>query len=162
MASTTTTSHGIENQQQVISAPSASQQHKSRLLQALEISPYELAILEKHLLSHGWIPETTSEEAIDEAVLKFCESFHQPNHSKFPYKVWRLNTLFEAYVEDDEAHRVGGFIDNVRDDFVCVLKRETAKYDAVRTIIADIAIREERKRGDGDQASQALQAFQRR
>jgi hypothetical protein len=68
-------SHGKEDQQSTI-ALSASQQHKSSLLQALEISPYELAILEKHLLSHGWVPFSTSEEAIDEAVLKFRESFY--------------------------------------------------------------------------------------
>jgi hypothetical protein len=36
------------------------------------------------------------------------------------------------------------------------LERETAKYDAVRTIIADIAAREERKRREG------LQEFQNR
>jgi hypothetical protein len=160
MASTPTMSHGKEDQQSTI-ALSASQQHKSSLLQALEISPYELAILEKHLLSHGWVPISTSEEAIDEAVLKFRESFYQPDRYKFPCNVWRLDTLFEAYHEVDEAYKMDQF-DGLRDMFVSDLERETTKYNAVRAIIADIAVREERKRGesDGEPASHAFQRYE--
>ena len=41
---------------------SATQQLKTQLLHALEISLYELAVLEKHLVSHSWIPNTTQRD----------------------------------------------------------------------------------------------------
>lgn len=131
-------------------AKSTSQQHEADLLRALEISPFELAFLEKHLLGHGWVPNTTDEAAIKEAVYDFRVSFVTPNRYKFCEAVERLNTLFDAYPADEEIFTVD---EDAQDIFDRRLNRETAKYNAVRSLITDLAIRESRKRENGGKAS---------
>ena len=134
-------------------ATSASQQHEASLLRALEISPYELTYLERHLSKYGWIQKTTDEAAIKDAVFKFRESFFATDCYKFNDRVDRLNNLFDAFPGDDEE----AF--SPTDDMYCEeaferrLNRETAKYNAVRSLIADLAMRESRKRENGGQAS---------
>jgi hypothetical protein len=147
-----------ESQQQTVGP---AREQRTRLLKTLEISPYELVILEKHLLAHDWIPKDTSEEAIDEAVFKFRESFG--NHDRgyrttsiFPKKAYRLEELFEASYFEDLEEWQDRDVDDWKGIYDLKLQRETAKYDAVRAIIVDIAAREERKR------SEALQDFQNR
>jgi hypothetical protein len=126
---------------------SANQQHEADILRALEISPYELVVLEKHLLSHGWIPNTTNEEAIKEAVFNFRESFLAANRYQFPGPVNRLNFLFDAFLGHEEDFLIDMGVQEMCD---IVLNRETAKYNAVRSLIADIAVRESRKRNGRD------------
>lgn len=131
-------------------AKSASQQHEADLLRALEINPFELAFLEKHLLSHGWVPNTTDEAAIKEAFYNFCVSFLTPNRYEFCHAVERLNTLFDAYPADEELFTVD---EAAQDIFDRRLNRETAKYNAVRSLIIDLVIRESCKRENGGKAS---------
>jgi hypothetical protein len=127
-------------------AMTASQQQEVDLLHTLEISLYELVVLEKHLLSHGWIPQTTNEEAIKEAVFNFRESFFTANRYKSHRRINRLNTLFDAFHGDEEDFLIDM---GVQEMFDIVLSRETAKYNAVRSLIADVAGRESRKRNAG-------------
>lgn len=105
---------------------SVTQQHEANLLRALETSPHELAYLEKHLLNNNWIPNSADEAAIKDAVFNF---------------------LFRAYSDDEEYHDPDNYEDYevTRDR---KLSRETAKYHGVRSLIADIAMRE-----NGGQAS---------
>jgi len=126
------------------------QQHEANLLRALEISPYELVVLEKHLLSYGWIPQTTNEEAIKEAVFQLRESFFAANCYKFHRRVSRLNTLFEEDPDDEDLF--GPVDETVAEAYDRRLSRDTAKYNAVRTLITDLAFRESRKRQNGGQA----------
>jgi hypothetical protein len=66
MASDPPKSNENESRQQR-SAQSVAQQHGSNLLHTLEISPYELAFLEQHLLNNDFVPESLTDKAIDEA-----------------------------------------------------------------------------------------------
>jgi hypothetical protein len=84
---------------------SATQQFEAQLLSVLEISSYELAVLEKHFLSNGYVPDTTDEAAIKDAVFDFRESFfafNPYNNPLFSSRAARLNTLFDAYPDDEE------------------------------------------------------------
>jgi hypothetical protein len=152
MATEPPKSNENENLQQTTSAQSAAQQQRTYLLQNLEISQYELGFLERYLLTAGWVPASTTEAAIDEAVYNFRADRSSIERYDFPQNVWRLNTLFDAYIDDEDGWKMSD-VGNWRETFVCDLQRETAKYDAVRTIFADLATSESRKRGAGGQAS---------
>ena len=133
------------------STMSAAQQHEADLLRALDISPYELSFLKKHLVNHGWIPNTSDEEVIEEAVFNFRESFFADDRHKFIDRVDRLNTLFDPYSADEEYYP--DYQDDFEEAYNRRLTRETAKYNAVRSLITDLAVRESRKRENGGQAS---------
>ena len=127
-------------------AMSATKQQDADLARVLEITPYELVVLEKHLLSHGWIPGTAHEDAVKEAVFHFRESFFAANCYKFNHHVDRLNTLFDAYPGDEEYF--APIDQSAEEAWARRLSRETTKYNAVRSLIAEIATRESRKRGN--------------
>lgn len=129
-------------------AMSATQQHEANILRALEVSPYELSFLAKHLLSHDWIPDSTDEQTINDAVFDFCESFHTGDRYLFPKRVDRLNFIFRAYSDDEEYFDPDDYED-FKEAQERRLGRETAEYNALRSLIAVIAIRESRKRNDG-------------
>ena len=128
-------------------ALSPTQQHEANLLRALEISPHELAFLEKHLLNNDWIPNTADEEAINDAVFDFCESFHAVDRCKFPDRVGILNFLFRAFSDEEEYFEPYTYEDlqEARDRR---LSRETARYHGVRSLIADLAFRKSGIRDD--------------
>jgi hypothetical protein len=131
-------------------AMTITQQHEANILRALEISPYELAFLEKHLLNNDWIPNTTDEAAINDAVFDFCESYHTNTRYQFPERVNRLNILFRAFTDEEEMYDPDDYADyqewgNRR------LGRETAKYHAVRALIADLTYRKNGVRNLGAQ-----------
>lgn len=128
-------------------AMSALQQQEANLAHTLEITPYELVVLEKHLLSHGWIPGTAHEDAVKEAVFNFRESFFAANCFKFHFRVDRLNTLFDAYPTDEEYF--APIDQSAEEAWARRLNRETTKYNAARSLIADLAVRESRKRPVG-------------
>lgn len=127
------------------------QQHEANILRALEISPYELAFLEKHLLNNDWIPNATDEATINDAVFDFCESYHTNTRYEFPERVNRLNFLFRAFTDDEEMYDPDTHADyqEMRDRR---LGRETAKYHAVRSLIADLTYRKNGVRNPGAQA----------
>ena len=133
------------------STMSVAQQHEADLLRALEISPYKLSFLKKHLLDHGWIPNTSDEEVIEDTVFKFRESFFADDRHKFINRVDRLNTLFDPYPDDEEFY--SDYEDDLVEAYNRRLNRETAKYNAVRFLITDLAIRQSRKRENGGRAS---------
>jgi hypothetical protein len=122
------------------------------ILPALDISPYELAFLGKHLLDNDWIPNTADEKAINDAVFDLCESFHANNRYEFPGRVHRLNFLFRAYSDEEEMRDPDNILEfqEARDRR---LSRETAKYNTVRSFIADLTMR---KNGVRDRAAQAM------
>jgi hypothetical protein len=103
-------------------AMTATQQQEADILRALEVSPYELVVLEKHLLSHGWIPQTTNEEAMKKAVFNFHDSFFTANRYKFHRRVSRLNTLFDAFNSDKEDFLIDMGVQGM---FDIMLNRET-------------------------------------
>jgi hypothetical protein len=131
-------------------AMTITQQHEANILRALEISPYELAFLEKHLLNNDWIPNATDEAAINDAVFDFCESYLTNTRYQFPERVNRLNFLFRAFTDDEEMYDPDDYADyqEMRDRR---LGRETAKYHAVRSLIADLTYRKNGVRDPGAQ-----------
>lgn len=76
---------------------------------ALEISPYELTSLKKYLIAapEGWIPDSTSEEAIEDAVYNFHASFKSRNGKDPRFPVYsRIQTLWDAWDSDETVEYV--------------------------------------------------------
>lgn len=127
-----------QNQQQTVSHTKG-QDFEKFLLNVLEISPYDLAVLKRYLIATQVVPDTTDEDAIEDAVYRFRTSYDGPDRPKFGHNL-RLNRLFEVWNDKD----VEGWeeLDEDRyppDTFSLVLDRETAKYNAVRSLIAHLA-----------------------
>ena len=114
----------------------------------LEISSYDLAVLKRHLIAQKWVPSSTDEDTIEDAVFRFRRTYrsnraYQPDYDyeNIFRDNKRLIRLFEVWaseeIEDREADRLYDPSDmNERE-----VQRETAKYDAVRALIAHLAAR---------------------
>lgn len=127
-------------------AMTITQQHEANILRALEISPYDGETPPQQRL----IPNATDEAAINDAVFDFCESYHSNTRYEFPERVNRLNFLFRAFTDEEEMYNPDDYADyqewgNRR------LGRETAKYHAVRSLIADLTYRKNGVRNPGAQ-----------
>jgi hypothetical protein len=115
---------------------------------SLEISSYDLAVLKRQLIAHKWVPASTDEDAIEDAVLRFRRTY-RPNRAYQPDYDYenifrdnkRLMRLFEVWaseeIEESEADR--SFDPNEVNERE--VERETAKYEAVRALIAHLAAR---------------------
>lgn len=115
------------------------------LLKILEISPYDLAVLKRYLIATQIVPDTADEDAIEDAVYKFRTSYDGPSRPTFNYNR-RINRLFNVWNGED----VEGWeeLDEDRyppDTFNLLLDRETAKYNAVRSLIAHLAAHNKNK-----------------
>jgi hypothetical protein len=123
---------------------------EATIITALEISPYDLKALKHYLLLAKWIPVSTDEAAITDAVLKLRQ-FYEYNHNH----VWafsdnvRLQRLFEA--------RGTGWIEDWESDFGLTgrapkatydleVRRKTIKYNAVRDLFMHMAVSEASER----------------
>lgn len=117
------------------------------LLTDLEISPYDLVVLKRYLKANDWIPATTNEDAIEDAVFRFRETFEKQSiRYKSPQNFKgnpRLDTLFDIWCEEDisewEFDCGNHSLKTWRD---LELKRETTKYNAVCALFADLAARQ--------------------
>ena len=114
----------------------------------LEISSYDLAVLKRHLIAQKWVPASTDQDAIEDAVFIFRRTFRYDYTHQTDYdytKIFRGNKrlmrLFEVWaseeIEDSEAER--SFDPNEVNERE--VERETAKYNAVRALIAHLAAR---------------------
>ena len=139
----------------------------------LEISSYDLAVLKRHLIAQKWIPASTDEDAIEDAVFRFRRTYRPDRafQTDYDYKNIfkgnkRLMRLFEVWasdeIEDSEAER--SFDPNEVNERE--VHRETAKYDAVRDLIAHLAARKNCAGTKGDLPNitdeQALTQYRRR
>ena len=116
------------------------------LLQSLEISSWDLAVLEHHLVAAKWVPSSTEEDAVKEAVFRLRQSYESAvvdYASIFPRNE-RLTRLFDIWtdmeVEEAEMEDMHRYMDP-GEKFKLIVKRETAKYNAVRSLIAHLAAR---------------------
>lgn len=136
----------------------AEQDFEATMLAALEISSYDLEVLKRYLLSILWVPISTDEEAIADAVFRFRKSYKRAGcnyHNVFPENK-RLVRLFEVWatVEIEEWETEFEFAElSPRENHNLELQRETAKYNAIRTLFAHLADRESRKRGKAGKSS---------
>jgi len=114
----------------------------------LEISSYDLAVLKRHLIAQKWVPASVDDNAIEDAVFRFRRTYRHDRtyQTDYDYIVIfrgnkRLARLFEVWasdeIEDSEAER--SFDPNEVNERE--VQRETAKYDAVRDLIAHLAAR---------------------
>lgn len=127
------------------------QDFEATILEALEISSFDLEVLRRYLVSSRWVPASTDEEAAADAVFKFRKSykpFSCSHHQAFPLNK-RLARLFEVWgteeIEDWEE-KVGMSERSPREHYELEVQRETAKYNAMRTLFVHLADRESRKR----------------
>lgn len=99
-ANTALADAGVSNTNQT-NTVSTTKTFEQTLLTDLEISPYDLIVLKRYLKANHWIPATTSEEAIEDAVFRFRETFEerssgiQSSHLTFKNNP-RLGTLFDV------------------------------------------------------------------
>lgn len=121
---------------------------EAAILAALEISPYDLAVLERQLVSEKWVPDSTGEGAIKDAVFRFRKSYKDRDYYQVFSGNRRLRTLFEVWNDEEVAEWETNADRSPRETFELELKRETAKYNAVRALIAHLAARKKSKSGD--------------
>jgi len=119
---------------------------EATLLESLDISSYDLAVLEHHLVAAKWVPSSSDEDAIKDAVFRFRQSYESDDYdySKIFPGHERLASLFETFIDEDVAECQMEY--SYRDlgpvgQFKLIVKRETAKYNAVRALIAHLAAR---------------------
>jgi hypothetical protein len=74
----------------------------------LEISSYDLAVLKRHLIAQKWIPASTDEDAIEDAVFRFRRTYRPDRafQTEYDYKNIlrgnkRLTRLFEVWASED-------------------------------------------------------------
>lgn len=122
------------------------QDFEATLLEPLEISSYDLAVLEHHLVAAKWVPNSNEEAAIKDAVFRFRQSYKSADYKYrtiFPDNE-RLTRLFEIWpdqeVEESEMEGANEYM-NPLHKFNLVVKRETAKYNAVRSLTTHLAAR---------------------
>ena len=122
------------------------QDFEATLLESLEISSWDLAVLEHHLVAAKWVPSSTEEEAVKEAVFRFRQSYESATvdyDSIFSrnkrlirlFHIWNDKEVEESEPEDAYEYMYHG------EKFQLIVKRETAKYNAVRSLIAHLAAR---------------------
>lgn len=143
------------------------QEFEATLLESLEISSYDLAVLEHHLVAVKWVPSSTDEDAIKEAVFKFRQSYKSADykHRSIFSDNERLVRLFECWSEEEVERDEIDFAESGHKAFYeLVVKRETAKYNAVRALISHLTVRKSAKGSTGglpditdEQAGELLQ-----
>lgn len=135
-------SNDAKQQQQTVDRESG-QDFEAAILTALEISAYDLEVLERYLIEKKMIPTSTDEDATKDTVYKFRKSYVTGGYFLFASNP-RLNKLFNAWNDENVESwvRKSGGLD-VRARSALKLRRETDKYNAVRALIAHLAAREE-------------------
>ena len=69
-----------ENQDRTVSlAPGRVRKFDATLLEVLEISPYDLAVLKRYLVAENIVPDTTDEEAIEVVVTGEQDEGYNPS-----------------------------------------------------------------------------------
>lgn len=147
MATAPSAYDGVQRQQKNETA----KEFDATIAATLEFSSYDLAVLKRHLIAQKWIPDSTDEDEIEDAVFRFRRTYRSDRTYQIDYDYTsifrgnkRLARLFEVWaseeIEDSEAER--SFDPNEVNERE--VQRETAKYDAVRTLIAHLAARKSR------------------
>lgn len=143
-----TPADAAKQQQQTETAEQA-QDFETTLLTALEISPYDLEVLERFLIAEKWIPVSTDEQAIKNAVYMFRKSYKSDDYRLVFRGNPRLHRLFEVWADEDIEEFVIDCGDmDPRAHFEIYLQRETAKYKGVRALFAHLAARNKRQSGN--------------
>lgn len=122
------------------------QDFEATLLESLEISSWDLAVLEHHLVAAKWVPSSNDEDAIKEAVFEFRQSYESAavDYASIFSRNKRLTRLFHTWNdrEVEESELEDAYVDMYPEEkFQFIVKRETAKYNAVRSFIAHLAVR---------------------
>lgn len=114
----------------------------------LEISSYDLAALKRHLIAQKWVPASTDEDSIEDAVFRFRRTYrsNRAYQPEYDYEnIFRDNKqlirLFEVWASDEIEDREADRLYDPSDMNEREVQRETAKYDAVRALIAHLAAR---------------------
>jgi hypothetical protein len=114
----------------------------------LEISSYDLAVLKRHLIAQKWVPASTDENSIEDAVFRFRRTYRYDLTCQTDYDYRnifrgnkRLARLFEVWASDDIEESEDDRLHDPREVELREVQRETAKYDAVRALIAHLAAR---------------------
>lgn len=110
---------------------------ETAVLEDLKISSYDLAALKKFLIAQELFPRLSNQQSIDTKALEFRDSYcvdpltfaHNP----------RLDTLFGLRVDDFEVF-LRDSLDIDADTYERrEIQRETAKFNALRSVVADVA-----------------------
>lgn len=120
------------------------QDFEATLLKPLEISSYDLAGLEHHLVAAKWVPISTDEDAIKHAVFRFRQSYQSADYEYEDIfsDNERLVRLFECWAEEEVERDESDFAESGHKAFYeLVFKRATAKYNAVRALISHLTVR---------------------
>lgn len=121
------------------------QDFEANLLKTLEISAYDLVALKSYLTGAQFIPTSSDEDGVDNAVFLFRRRFSSASYL-FPANE-RLNKLFEAWNDEHVEFWVKEHGErNAQARYELQLQRETAKYNAVRALIAYLAARQKIER----------------
>jgi hypothetical protein len=115
---------------------------------ALEISPYDLEVLKRYLLSGKWIPSSTDEAAVTDAVFRLRQLSSHNNYRLYAFpNNKRLSRLFKVWgTEDIEEWESECGRRAPKEDYDLEVQRETTKYTAVRDLFMHMAVSEASKR----------------
>jgi hypothetical protein len=123
---------------------------------ALEISPFDLEVLKRHLLFAKWIPSSTDEAAISDAVFRLRKLYKRGDDSykhSFPENR-RLLRLFDVWATEDIEECELEYADRgPKDEYNLAVRRESTKYNAVRDLFMHLAVSEASKRDKAAKAS---------
>jgi hypothetical protein len=132
----------------------------ARIRTILEISAFDLATLEYHLIYHAYVPNSTGEQQIRDATYRFYKASHSDT-SQFHISSGRSN-IFDPYPygeppqhepkESSGTHAAAAMADRN--------ERESVKYDAVTDLIRMLAERKIRERKSEWTAVPAVKAEQ--
>jgi hypothetical protein len=113
----------------------------------LEISSYDLAVLKRHLIAQNWVPASTDEHEIDDAVFRFRKTYrpgraHQVVRSDY-HNIFkdnpRLSGLFNVWANGEIEDHQAEYEHDPMSLNATEIHRESAKYDAVRALLAHLA-----------------------
>lgn len=122
---------------------------EATLLRSLEITSFDLAALEHHLVAAKWVPNSTDEDSIKSAAFRFRQSYES---DEYDYETIfsdndRLSRLFKAWTDEEmeECEMEYEYSERgPKGPFQRTIERETAKYNAIRDLIMHLATRKSR------------------
>jgi hypothetical protein len=134
--------------EQVQPRPATAKDFDASISAKLEVSPYDLAVLKRHLVAQKWIPASTDDDAIEDAIYRFRRTYIFDHATLFEYNYHlifkdnkRLTRLFEVWATEELEEMEDHCDLSLGELNERALQRETAKYLAVRDLFAHLAAR---------------------
>jgi hypothetical protein len=135
---------GVQGQQKTETAKG----FEATISATLEISSFDLAVLKRHLIAQNWVPASTDEDLIEDAVFRFRRTYRTDRayQINLDYENTfkdnkRLTTLFDVWASEQIREMEVDYDHDPKSLHELELQRETAKYDAVRALFAHLAVR---------------------